>query len=308
MDRRKIIIIFGGAWLSAALLTWFVFSRAANPKSEKLVQVVAAARDLPAGTHIRKADLKRMSVSANDAPRTATLDEKLVIDRVLLHPVSAGEPVSSAKLVTSTGPDGVSATIQPGMRAISVPINDASSAGGLIQPRSRVDVLFTRSGTMREAITSTIIQDVPVIAIGRITEAADPKAAQQSNQGGSRAATLMVNPEQAAKLELAKNQGKVSLALRNPLDRASVEIPSATAEALDPMIFAGAARAMRRSVLAGANVPNVRDNAVWDQLTEGGVPQPPGSPPRTAARKDPPKPRLVVDVYHGDKHTQEVFQ
>lgn len=310
MDRQKIIMIFGGAWLSAALLTWFVFSRTTSAKTEKMVEVIAAAQDLPAGTRLKKSDIKRISIPEKDAPKLAASIDASVIDRVLLHPLSAGETIVSTKLVASGGADGISAMIQPGMRAVAVPIKDDSSAGGLIQPRSRVDVLFTRTGTMREALTSIIVQDVVVLSIGRVTDASDPKMAQQQSQQ-NRAATLMVTPEQAAKLELAKNQGKVSLVLRNPLDKDSTDTTSATAEALDPDIFAGATRAMKRSMAsAGGPMPNIRDDKVWQQLTGGEPALGPGGQPVAAKleKKEPPKPRFVIDVYRGDKHVQEIFQ
>lgn len=313
MNRQKIIMIFGGAWLSAALLTWFVFSRSTSAQSEKMVRVVAAGQDLPAGVRLKKSDLKRISVPEKDAPKLAAMDEAQVVDRVLLHPLNAGEPVVMTRLVSSSGPDGISAMIRPGMRAISVPITDSTSAGGLIQPRSKVDVLFTRTGSMREALTSNIIQDVEVLSIGRVIDSADPKAAAAIS-ASSRTATLMVTPEQASKLELARNQGKVTLVLRNPLDKTNTESTSATAEALDPDIFAGATRAMKRN-MGSANIPNVRDDKVWAQLTGGQMPPqqlgPDGQPvaPKVEKeKKEPPKPRFVIDVYHGDKHVQEIFQ
>jgi hypothetical protein len=101
----------------------------------------------------------------------------------------------------------------------------------------------------------------------------------------------MVTPDEANKLELAKNQGKISLVLRNPLDKSMIETASVTAESLDPNIFAGASKAIR-----GSMTPNVRDNKVWSDIT--GLPE----------RKTPEKPKLVVDVYRGDKHVQEIFQ
>ena len=300
MDRQKILLIFGGAWISAALLTWFVYSKASGSGTQKLTPVYAAARDIPAGTRLKKSDLKRINVPESDAPRAAAADESAVIDRVVLHPLMMNEPVVTTKLTSPQGADGVAAMIDPGKRAISVPITDISSAGGLIQPRSRVDVLFTRTGTMREAITTTILQDVVVISIGKLTEIGqqlDPKAVRPMTQ----AATLMVTPDDANKLELAKNQGKISLALRNPLDKSVLETSSVTAESLDPNMFAGTSRAIRRGI-AGGNIPDVRNDKVWSDITGG------NAPPATAAKKEPPKPRLVVDVYHGDKHVQEIFQ
>src|SRR4030095_11766230 len=122
----------------------------------------------------------------------------------------------------------------------------------------------------------------------RLTEAGqqfDPKTPRPQAQS----ATLLVTPEQAAKLELAKNHGKISLALRNPLDRSTLDTTTATAEALDPEIFAGASRALRASMRGAANV---RDPKAWAELTGA-------APPASAAaeKKEPKKPRLVVDVY-----------
>ena len=73
------------------------------------------------------------------------------------------------------------------------------------------------------------------------------------------AATLLVTPEEAKKLELAKNQGKISLALRNPLDRSTIEDDTpATAFDLDPMIATRMAARRRPGGTA-----NVRDDKVW---------------------------------------------
>ncbi len=314
MDRQKIIMIFAAAWVSAALLTWLVFSRATSANSEKMVEVYAAANDLPAGTRVKKSDLKKVRIPEKDAPKYVVLNEASVLDRVLLLPVSAGEPLVAGKTTTSGGAEGVASLIQPGLRAISIPVTDTTAAGGLIQPRSKVDVLFTRTGSMREAITATIAQDVQVMSIGRLTEVntigPDGKpvstTAPSANAGTqTRAAVLLVTPEQASKIELAKNQGKVSLVLRNPLDRNAVETASATAESLDPDIFAGTARALKANASIGKPPVNVRDDKAWASLTGG---EGAAAAPRMAEKKELPKPKYVVDVYHGDKHVQELFQ
>lgn len=263
------------------------------------MKVVAATHDMQAGTRLRKADLKIVRVAENDLPRTAVMDEAGALDRILLFPAYQNEPLTGAKLTSPSRAEGLAATIEPGKRAISVQITDTSGVAGLVQPRSHVDVLFTKTGSMAEAVTSTILEDVTVLSVGRVTEVSntavvDPKASRPSTQ----AVTLLVTPEEARKIELAKNEGKVGLALRNPLDRSMLQDTApARAEALnvDPFERGGRGRRVRSG-------PNVRDPAVWDQLTGG------GSPARTAAAKEePPKPRLVVDVFRGDKHVQEVF-
>ncbi len=293
MDRKKALIIFAGAWVSAALLTWFLWASTKAPKTEKSIACVAVTRDLPAGTRLKKSDIRLIHVPEKTLPKTAVLDEASALDRVLLFPVNTNETLTNAKLTSSSRAEGLAATIDPGKRAISVQINDASGVAGLIQPRSHVDVLFTRPGSMAEALTSTILEDIVVLSIGRATEVAqnaslDPKASQPAN----RAVTLLVSPEEARKIELAKNQGKVGLSLRNPLDHSEADQRGPTrAEALDfnPENF------RRRPV----NGPNVQDPKVWANLT--------GAKPKEE-KKEPPTPRLVVDVFRGDKHVQEIFQ
>ena len=62
MDRQKMVMIFAAAWVSAALLTWFLYATTKAPRSEKMVAITAAARDMPAGTRLRQADLKSVRV------------------------------------------------------------------------------------------------------------------------------------------------------------------------------------------------------------------------------------------------------
>ena len=158
MDRQKIVVIFGIALLSAAALTWFLYANTVVPKQEKRTVVLAAARDLPVGT-------LRISVGVRDTPNRAVFNEKDALNRVVLYPVSSNEPFTLNKLSGTTTAEGVAATIEPGYRAVSVSTTDANAVSGLIQPGSHVDVLFTRPGSMAEAITSTILQNVRMLAI-----------------------------------------------------------------------------------------------------------------------------------------------
>ncbi len=283
------VLIFAGAWISAALLTWFLYATTKAPRSEKMVAITAAARDMPAGTRLQKADLKTVRVPEKDVPKAAILDQKMAIDRPLLFPVGANEAIISSKVASAAGAEGLPALIDVGKRAVSVPITDASGVAGMIQPRAHVDVLFTKPGSVSEAVTTTILEDIVVLAMGRTTEVANTSAATAVATAAPRpttqAATLLVSPEQARKLELAKNQGKISLALRNPLDHTSAKDQSATTS---EQLYAGFHPKSQNT--------NLRDDRVWNQLI--------AKPPE---KKETP-PRHVIDVYRGDKHVQEIFQ
>ena len=290
MDRRKVLLIFGAAWVSAALLTWFLYSSSKAPRVEKTVAIVAAARDMPAGTRLRKEDLKTVRVPEKDTPRTALLDPLQALDRPLLFPLAANEPITAGKIASATGAEGLPSAIEIGKRAISVPITDSSGVSGLIQPRAHVDVLFTRPGSPAEAVTTTILEDVVVLAIGRTTEGTSSSttaaaAAQAAARPPAQSATLLVTPEQTRKLELAKNEGKISLALRNPLDHTFADDSGATT-----------AQALYK-----------RHPVRQEGGTRAPAPKPPVIVQRVVEQKEPPKPKRVVEVFRGDKHIQETF-
>ena len=303
MDRQKKFLLFGAAWLSALLLTWFYYSNAVAPKQEKTLRMVVALRDMPVGTLLRKGDLRLIDYPEKNVPKGSLFQIANAENRVLMMPVYTNQPVLQGMISDPTTMEGVSSTIERGYRAVSVQITDVSGVAGLIQPGSHVDVIFTRPGTMAEATTSTILQNVKVISTGRtvaIGQTVDPRAPK------SPTVTLVLLPEDAQKLELAKSQGKVSLSLRNPLDSAqSAHTDPVTTDVLDPMIDARMARARRgRTNLAKGNMG---DPETWQALTD--------EKKRKAAEEEArrrkaelEKPKIVVDVYRGDRHVQEAFR
>ena len=195
------------------------------------------------------------------------------------------------KLARQTGTEGIAAIIDEGKRAVAVKIDSVSGAGELLEPNAHVDVLFTRPGKMSEAITTTILQNVKLLSVGRKVrpgEKIDPKAPRLG------VATLLVSPQDAQKLELAKNQGKISLVLRNPADAGSMsKTDPVTGEILDPL-------AMMRGEAQRARLKGRR----------GPGPDAPEESPDLKVKKkpEPPPPKFVVDVFRGGKHTQEVFR
>src|ERR1035438_4145677 len=113
MDRQKLLMIFGGALVAATLLTWLLFHLAVAPKGDKTASVIAAARDLPAGTRLRKGDVKMVRVGDKDIAKGAITDERSALDHPLLFPVNANEPITISKLAAAGGPEGVAAFIEP---------------------------------------------------------------------------------------------------------------------------------------------------------------------------------------------------
>jgi pilus assembly protein CpaB len=124
-------------------------------------------------------------------------------------PIVAGEPITYTKIVRSDNGGFMAATLQPGMRAVSIPVSIASVAGGFILPNNHVDIILTETGTgaSKQATSRIVLSDVRVLAIDQAVAGKDPKS-------DAKTATLELFPDQAQTLSRAQATGTLSLALR----------------------------------------------------------------------------------------------
>ena len=106
-------------------------------------EVVVLLEDVPAGSPLPQAALALRRVAVSEVLIGASSDLDRVAGRVARYPLLAGEQVTEARLVAPGGPtgNGLAYTVPEGMRAVSVPVNEVSGAGGLIVPGDRVDVM-----------------------------------------------------------------------------------------------------------------------------------------------------------------------
>jgi pilus assembly protein CpaB len=276
MQQHRVLIAFGIAWLSALLLSWYVYKRTNAPQTRDVISVVAAAHDLAVGKRLQADDLKLLTLDRKDLPKGSFLKSAEVIDRAVATPISAGEVLLNAKLATKGSGEGLTALIEPGKRAVSVQINEISGVSGFIQPGTRVDVLFTRVFSNGDAATVTILQNVKVIAFGRQLDPSakpDPKDTARPT-----VATLLVTQDQAQKLVLAGQRGRIQLVLRNGLD-------DQVGELADPVAS--------------------RDLGIEEPRKPQPVrpPSPPPPPAPTKAKAD--EDVHVIRIYRGDKVTEE---
>jgi pilus assembly protein CpaB len=216
MQRHRVLVTFAVAWLAALALSWWVYRSNSAPQKRDAVSIVVATRDLPVGKRVDKTDVKLATVDRANIPKGAFLKTTDVTDRPLSVAVATNEPVLATKLAAKGSGEGLTALIEPGARAISVQVNEISGVSGFVQPGTRVDVLFTRQFSNGDAATTTILQNVKVLAYGKQLEAPakfDPKDTSKPT-----VATLLVTQAQAEKLVLAMQRGKIQLVLRNALD------------------------------------------------------------------------------------------
>src|SRR6266496_2351251 len=113
MDRQRKFLLFGAAWVSAFLLTWFLYAKAVAPQQEKMLKVVVATHDMPIGTLVRTPDVKLVNYPEKDVPKGVIFEARLATGRVLLVALNQNEPVLAAKLSQPTSVEGVASIIEP---------------------------------------------------------------------------------------------------------------------------------------------------------------------------------------------------
>ncbi len=302
MQRHRVLIIFGIAWLSAMLLSAWLYRQATAPEQRSTVKVVAAARDLPLGKRLAAADLKLVDVDRSSVPLGASYKVPDVVDRSVAVATLANELVIERKLAPKGSGEGITALIEPGMRAMSVAVNESSGVAGFAQPGTRVDVLFTRIAGNGEATTTTILQNVRVLAFGKQIEPGGK--ADTRVTGGQTAATLMVTQEQAEKLALAVQRGRVQLALRNPLDNE-----------LNPDGHAIHSSQLGADGAPPRPLPRPVVSPVIGQQRSAGRPAGKAADVPEAALSSAPEAvkaqtngKVVVKIYRGSKVSEEIFQ
>jgi len=225
MNRSRLLLIGLVAVALGGLLSFSVYrtlqARTASPRQVG-VDVVVAATDIQVGAKIEDRDVKIVKLPAEDLPANVFRGKTHVVGRGVVLPVSKGEFILPNKLAAENAGSGMPALIPPGMRAVSVRVNEVVSVAGFVMPGTRVDVLLTGNPLgSSESQTTTVLENIAVLAAGQKLErntAGEPQTVP--------VITLLVSPEDAQKLTLASQEGKIQLALRNPLDTIQQRLPS----------------------------------------------------------------------------------
>jgi pilus assembly protein CpaB len=231
MNRTRLLMIGFVALVLGAMVSFAVYrtlqSRSGGDAPPG-VDVVVAANDIAVGAKVEDRDVKTVRFPAADLPANCFHLKSSVIGRGAVLPIARGEFFLPSKLAGENAGSGMPSLIPPGMRAISVRVNEVIGVAGFVAPGTRVDVLLTGNPTGgSDERTTTVLENVAVIAAGPNLEKKTGGEAQPTP-----VVTLLVSPDDAQKLTLAMAQGKIQLALRNPLDTKQQELASVGTGAL----------------------------------------------------------------------------
>lgn len=231
MNRSRLLMIGGLALAVGLLVSYTVYNtlRAQSAKNPEMVQVVVASNDVQIGSKLTDHDVHLASFPPASVPPGAFSRLAQVRDRGVILPISRGDFVLPDKLADENAGAGLPSLIPQGMRAVSVRVNDVVSVAGFVQPGTRVDVMATGIHGAGEDQTTTVLENVAVIAVGR--SLLDRVSGDTGNAG---VITLLVSPGDAQRLTLATQEGRIQLALRNPLDTRKEALAATKASSLLP--------------------------------------------------------------------------
>lgn len=189
-------------------------------------RVIAARRDLPAGTTITGDDIGTLEVFSSALRSHAVMPQQgeMLLGRKTLFSIGAREPIFWSDI--EGGDDAalaLASMVKPGLRAISLSVSGAAAVSGMVRPNDRVDVLGTFAFSSQsapgemETVTLTVLQDVTVLATGQ--QLANQPSDARGRASGYGTVTLEVTPREAEMLVFAEQQrGRLTLSLRNPSD------------------------------------------------------------------------------------------
>lgn len=186
----------------------------------KMSPVVVAAKDIEVATAMRADQLSVVQWPQDRTPKGGFARVEDVAGRVAVLSMGAGEPILEPKLAPQGTPAGMTALVNPGKRAMTVKVDEASGVAGFVIPNNRVDVVVSinRGEFSKDPFARVVLENLRVLGAGQRIIEKQPDGKPQVVP----TVTLEVNPVEGERLALASQEGHLSLVLRSQKDEAPV--------------------------------------------------------------------------------------
>ena len=208
-----VALVLGGI---AAVLARNWLANHARSSEAGVGTIVVAAAPLAFGTQLTAQNITEIPWSTSVLPQGAFATKQALLKngrRMALALIARNEPILLGKVTAPNQPATLSSMLEPGKRAVTVRVDDVRGVAGFIQPGDLVDVELIRTeakSRSNESYSDIILQSAKVLAIDQVTGERTEKPII------AKAVTLEVNVEDAQKILLAANIGRLSLILRQP--------------------------------------------------------------------------------------------
>ncbi|HYA35155.1 MAG TPA: Flp pilus assembly protein CpaB [Candidatus Binataceae bacterium] len=217
---RRPTVFIALAALAALLASMVVYSSlkkrdaAVQEAMAKTTHIVVAATDIPLGSKIDAGQVKMVRWSADSIPEGSYTNPGQIIGAFVKTQFVTGEPIVASRLFLGQKTAGVlPLLIPPGMRAVSVPVDEVSDVAGFVLPHTHVDILVSlQASGGGKPLAKIVLQNVEVLAIAQEVEK------KKDEPESVKVVTLLVTPQEAERLALASREGSLRLAMRNYTD------------------------------------------------------------------------------------------
>jgi pilus assembly protein CpaB len=217
MSARTLILIAVSLTLglgAAFMANNWLNGRLNAAPDDNMKNVVVTTVEIPFGQMIEAQQIAIVRMPKDAVPDDAFDNSEKVVGKIATFALLRGDVLRSARVAEHLGGSTLASLIAPDKRAISVRVDDVVGVGGFLLPGNRVDVLATKrsDGSSNDSESRTILQDLRVLAVDQTagTDKTQPVVV--------RAVTLEMSAKEAEVLVKAQSEGKLQLALRNPLD------------------------------------------------------------------------------------------
>jgi pilus assembly protein CpaB len=220
MNRRArtalvLIVAFVTATVATVAMYRIVSAAPADASSAPPTFIVVARHPVAIGTRLSEQDVKLVAWPRESPIEGAFTSVEQVNGRAVTSSVLENEPIVETRVAPAGAGAGLPPTIEPGMRAISVKVDEVIGVAGFVVPGTRVDVLVTVRPNGEEEMARVVVSNATVLTAGTRYDQADAKDGRPIRTS---VVTLMVTPEDAERIALARSRGTIMLTLRNPLD------------------------------------------------------------------------------------------
>lgn len=211
-----IVLAVGTGWLTLTYLS------SLRPPSNEQRAVLIATQEIPARSRITAAMFTKETRPVQAMQPDAIADPSQAVGSLTLITIPTGSQLTASAIGTNVA-SALPVRLQPGMRAVSIPVDRVKDVSGLIQPGDRVDVIAIppskSGGPPPKAVT--IFRAIRVLAVGNALE--NPSATPSPQEQEATTVTLEVTPRQADVLSWADANSALRLALRSPREAPRTE-------------------------------------------------------------------------------------
>lgn len=221
-----LVLALGCGLVAAIGINQVMANRGQQASPTETMAIYVAMKDIPSRETLKIEDLKLEDWPKDKVPKGAVTKPEQITERSAKTKFYAGEPILETKLFSADDPAlGASRQIPPGYQVVTLKVDDVSGISKLVLPGDSVDVqVYVRRNVnlgATKTMTATVLQSARVFAVNEIFDG--DQTTEQEGAIAAKTVSLVVLPNEAKRVMLAAELGKIRLTLRGPDDKTAAD-------------------------------------------------------------------------------------